>query len=213
MQKMIEKILNNYEKHFPHHRELNDMAHADLIDSKGELQPARGIALNSGYFLDKGTKRRPHYQRNFDEGLSNEEKDQLAGETLNLSELASMLYHPEFILDRSSDEHLSENRQTARNVLEHVIGNYKEMAHEAAIHELLGPLAESLFEEIYDDKKALNALLPMIMVQGTEHRPEDYRAMLMNHFLLPAIQGHHHDHWRKGIKDYLARGGNHARQE
>ena len=103
MKKMIEKILNNYEKHFPHHRELNDMAHNDLIDAKGELQPARGIALNSGYFLDKGTKRRPHYQKNFDEGLSNEEKDQLAGETLNLSELASMLYHPEFILDRSSD--------------------------------------------------------------------------------------------------------------
>ena len=49
MKKMIEKILNNYEKHFPHHRELNDMAHNDLIDAKGELQPARGIALNSGY--------------------------------------------------------------------------------------------------------------------------------------------------------------------
>ena len=213
MQKMIEKILNNYEKHFPHHRELNDMAHTDLIDSKGELQPGRGIALYSGYFLDKGTKHRPHYQKNFDEGLGAEEKDAVNGEALNLSELSSMLYHPGFILDRSGEEHLSENRETARGVLEHLINNYQEMAAEMAVKELLEPLADHLFTEIFDDKKALNSLLPMIMVQGTEHNKDDYKAMLMNHFLVPAIQGHTHDHWRRGIKEHLAQGGKNERQE
>ena len=204
MKNMIEKILNNYENYFPNHKDLNDMAHNDLIDNIGNIEPSRGLALNTGYFLDKGTKRRPQYQKNFDEGLRKEEKDQLGMESLDLSELASMLYHPEFILDRSNEEHLSENRQTARNILEHLIENYQEEAAEKVTEELISPLAEALYDEIYDDKKALNSLLPMIMTQGTEHNPEDYKELLMQHFMLPAIQGQVHDHWRKGIMDHMA---------
>ena len=81
---------------------------------------------------------------------------------------------------------------------------YQEEAHERAMEELIGPLAEALFSEIFDDEKALNALLPEVMVQGTEHHPDEYRSIMMNHFNIPAIQGHAHEHWKKGISEQLA---------
>lgn len=204
MRDMIQKVLKHHEDHMPHHKKLNDMAYDDAIDALGVVEPSRGLALNTAYFLDKGTHRRPHHQKSFDEKLSKAEKDLLGSETVDLAELASMLYHPGFILDESGDELLSDNRRDAREMLKHLIDVYQEQAAEAAMEELVAPMYEMLRDEMFDESKALNALLPHIMTEETEHDPEMYKKYLMSHFLLPALQGHHHDHWRDGLQEYLA---------
>ena len=203
MHNMIHKVLKHHEDHMPHHKKLNDMAYDDLVDASGVVQPARGLALNTSYFLDKGTHRRPHHHDKFDRKLSKEEKKILGEEAFGLSELASMLYHPGFILDRSGDHALSDNRRDAREMLEHLIDVYQERAAEVAMEELVAPMHEMLRDEMFDESKALNALLPYIMTEETEHDPEMYKKYLMSHFILPMLQGHHHGHWKNGLQEYL----------
>lgn len=195
MKKTIQEVLKHFAGHFPDNPQLLDMMQKDVVDRNGEIQPARGLALNTAYYMDGGTHGRPHHGRRFDERLSSAEKDLLGKEAVDLSELASMLYHPAYILDPSSDSTISEDRKTAREMLKYIVEMYQEYAAEKAMEELVGPMYEMLTDEVFDESKALNALLPHVMTEDTDHDPQDYKKQLMSHFLIPPAHGNILGHW------------------
>ena len=203
MDNTIAYMLDNYENHFPQHSRLNDMAIADLHDKKGKFHGGRGVALNPAYFLDGGTQRRPLFQENFD-GMHESEKAETNKKVLDLAEIASMLYHPAYAVDESGDEHnLSENRKMSREIIHHLIDRHGEDAQDRVLQEIVVPLTEMLLDDLADGGNILNQLLPYIMTENTEHDPEDYRHLLHQSFVIPAVQGHYHGHWKKGIQELM----------
>jgi hypothetical protein len=60
-----------------------------------------------------------------------------------------------------------------------------------------------LLDEVMDDSNALNALLPDVMVHGTDHDRDDYKKLLMMHFLGPSVHGITAGFWEYGIPEYM----------
>lgn len=202
MKRMAQKVLEHHLQKHPDNEERIEIALNDLIDKEGRIEPARGLALNTSYYMDGGFHNRPGHQDRFDHGLSQEEKDVLGKEAVEMGELANMLYHPLYALDKPEHDE-SENQKTARKALQHLMDVYQEVAAEKAMEELVGPMYELLRDEVFDKEKGLNALLPYVMTEGTEHNPESYKKLLMSHFILPAGHGQLLNHWKQGISDYM----------
>lgn len=202
MKRMAKKVLEHHLQKHPANEALINIALDDLTDKEGSIQPARGLALNTSYYMDGGFENRPMHEDRFDHRLSPNEKDVLGKEAVEMGELTNMLYHPLYALDKPEHKE-SENQKTARKVLQHLMDVYQEGASEKAMEELVGPMYELLRNEVFDKEKGLNALLPYVMTEGTEHDPESYKKLLMSHFILPAGHGQLLNHWKQGIQDYL----------
>ncbi len=194
MKTKIQQILNAYEENNPETRELNDIASEDLF-IKDKAHPSRPPALQIGYFLDGGLNNRQLFGENYNHLLHEDEKDVLDEDVLDLAELSALLHHPEYIVDASGDEYLTENRQLARDLLEHLKDD-KEVERELYL-----PLLNLFLERVHNKEALLNAVLPEIMTKRTEHHPKTYSDLLKLNFVLPVAEGHLNEHWNKFFKE------------
>lgn len=198
MHKKIREMMNGHEKENPHHREINDLAIEDL-KSLGEISPAKPFALHIGYTLDGHHKNWEHYGKNYDHGMSPDEKKLVDKEVFDLSEMGAMLHDPEYIADDSHDDP-SDNHKTAKEVLSHYLE--KHGPHESHKHlqeELYRPLLSALMDRSIDEESILHEILSPRMVNGSGHSKEDYSSILKAFLLWPVIEGHMKGHWKKKL--------------
>lgn len=196
--KKIREMMNAHEKDNPHHREINDLAIEDL-KSLGEISPAKPFALHIGYTLDGHHKNREHYGRNYDHGMSPDEKKLIDKEVFDLSEMGAMLHDPEYIADDSHDQP-SDNHKTAKEVLSHYMEKHgPHESHKHLIEELYRPILSALMDRSIDEESILHELLSPRMVNGSGHSKKQYSSILKAFLLWPVIEGHMKGHWKKKL--------------
>lgn len=210
MHKKVREMMNSHENDNPHHRELNDLAIEDL-KSLGEISPAKPFALHVGYTLDGHHKNRGRYNKNYDHGISPEDKKLIDKEVFDISELGAMLHDPEYIADDSHDMP-TDNHKMAMEVLAHyMIKHGPHESHGHLMEELYRPLMNALMDRTIDEESILHALLSPEMVKESEHSKEDYSDILKAFLMWPAIDGHRKGHWKNKLpKIFEAMGGKNA---
>ena len=200
MQKYIERILNDHEANNPNEKHWNDMAIEDM-HSNNELHPTRPMIMHAAYGLDGHADRRNIFGGNYDK-ISSDDKHKIHDDLVNMAEVSSMLDHPEAIFDSSGSGEISESRQLARDVLEHLAETHdSEKLYKELQKELMRPLMDTLLHNAFDKQSILHGLLHPTMVRQTEHEPHQYGQML-NHLLLqPALESLEKEKWKKALPE------------
>ena len=195
MKNTIRGVLEHFLSHYEDNRDLLHLMHKDGVDEEGEIQPGRIPSLNAAYYLDGGTSRRSHFQKRFDRDLTRGEKELLGAEVIDLGELANMVYHPSFVLEVAPSKTVSRDRDVARERLLEILYNDPENLVQRGKEEVLLPIFDLFRDELFDEEKAVSALLPHIMTRQSEHEPEKYKKVFLSQFLIPAAQGKALGHW------------------
>lgn len=198
MKTYIKNVMNDHEENNPHEKHLNDLAIKDL-DSKERVHPAKPLIMHSAYALDGGVDRREHFQDNYD-NIHTSDKEEIDTDILDIAEINAMLHHPDSILDPSMDEHISENRKLARDVLHHLVEKENEGNLQGVVKELLyRPLVNKLMETLMDRENILYQVLHPTMVKGTEHHPDHY-GKILNHMLMQGVfESSKEKHWEQAL--------------
>lgn len=187
MKKHVEQMMNEYEGNFSDEKELNNLAIDDL-ESLGSLYSSKPLIMHAAYGLDGNTKRRGHYGNNYDNFLSDYEKNEIEKDIMEKAELNALIHHPHAILDESDD--FSENRGLARDVLKHLQETYGgNIPHEVVVSTVIEPLVKKLIDQVMDKGNILHAILHPTMVKDTEHDIEHY-GHLLSHMLLSGPMHH-----------------------
>ncbi len=199
MKTYIKNVMNEHEENNPHEKHLNDLSLKDL-KSGDKFYPAKPLILHAAYGLDGGVHRKDLFHSNYDNGLAEDEKDEIDEDILEIAELNAMLHHPEAILDPSLDENISDNRKLAREVLKHLAGKEDEESILKTIREeLYRPLTTKLLDTLFDEENILSSILHPTMVKGTEHPKKHYGAII-NHMLTQGIaDASHQKNWEKAL--------------
>lgn len=199
MKTYIKNVMDNHEKNNPQEKHFNDLAIKDL-NSKEKVHAGRPLIMHSAYGLDGGVDRKELFYDNYDNGLDEDEKNIIDEDILELAEINAMLHHPDSILDPSMDEHLTENRKLAREVLHHLVEKENKENLQETVKELLyRPLVNKLIDTLMDRENILYQVLHPTMVKGTEYHPDQYGKVL-NHMLMQgAFDALKEKHWEKAL--------------
>lgn len=193
--KTIEKALANHEREHPQNRHLADLSVKDL-NSLGTPTPSKPIAMESSYLMDGGEHNRDHYSNNFDHLLSPRDKGELDDEMLDLSEIASMLHHPEYIANQA--EHESENQNLVRGIFKDLINSGRK---DLLVKEVFKPLLNNLLDKLDDKNSIFKELLAPAMVNKTKHHPKKHSDNMEMMFSMPVVDGHLKGNWKKFLED------------
>ena len=201
MKDAIRKILTQHEAEFPEGQEGRDIAIEDLL-SLGKTSPAKPLAMHVAYSMDGNHNNRQKYRRNYDHRLTDRDKKEISDEVMGLSEIASMLSHPEIIMDQSDENSITENRKMARDMLHHLKERHKGKDLEKALEkELLTPLLNMFLDHNNQKGTVVEELLSPTVVKDTGHKPQDYHQAFKSTMLLPVVDSHANGKYSKLLRE------------
>jgi len=199
MKKSIEKLLNTYERNYPHERSLNDRSTKHMF-SNGEISATKPIAMHVADALEGNSGKEKIFEENFDHLLQPDEKRGIDEETIDKSELSAILHHPEFLMEEG--EAPSETQQIGKEVFMHLLSQYgPDEGYEHVMKKLFQPMLSSLLDKIIDEESLTKQILGPTMSKRTDHSPEDYNKKMEMLFTSPVFEGNHRQNWKKAIPE------------
>ncbi|MEM8727987.1 MAG: hypothetical protein AAGE99_04685 [Chlamydiota bacterium] len=207
MKNYLKNILEGHERLNPGHGAHNDMAMRHL-ESHDTLRPAKPAVMHAAHGLDGHHERLPLFEHNYDNKISEEDKDLIDEDVMHLAETNAILHHPEALGIYEEDEpNISENKKLSKKVMRHLLETVTPEDLERKIKKVFyGPLLEKLVKDLKNENTILAQLLYPKMVEHTGHHPDHYATLFKHMFLQGALNAEKHGHWHRGLKDIVMKG-------
>lgn len=198
---IIRNALTAHEEQHPEQKGLNDFSVEDL-HSLGKPSPSKPISMEAAYLLDGHHDQRKLYSDNFDHLISPTEKEEIDHEVVDLSELSTMLHHPEYIINKA--DHDSQNQNISKEALLYLLDRYgDENGYQAVMEQMFKPILSNLLDKVSTEESAIKQILSPAIVQRTHHHPKAHGKNMEMIFTMPVIDGHAKENWKKALPKIL----------